>query len=181
MTRTTEGHVEFAAYLIVHAVAAHVVSALHLSGNQVDAGVNHAVVAGRSMERDIVLLFAEHNAHIIPRAFARNGAANDTAAYNQDIRFHTFQSSICKRGNAHGRNLSARKANIVDEAFRTAAPGSEHSSLNNIVPAIQRAFQNDAAVVEARGNAAAETVGKDAIDSFDGRHTKFSRTESRVS
>ena len=179
LPHTGKRHVELPADLIEHGVAAPDVPVLDAAAAEVDARMHLAVVAPGGAEREVTLLVDDQDVELLARKLARDRHARDAAADDEHVGRLPVERVVAQRGHAHGRILAAGKRDVVDDMARGILRCSHLAGAHNVVPAVKRAAQDDAVVLQRRCDAAAEGFVQFSVQNGDPHNRGASQTVSR--
>ena len=172
-------HVELLADLIEHGVAAPDVFVLDAAAAEVDARMHLAVVAPGGAEREVTLLVDDQDVKLLARKLTRDRHARDAAADDEHVGRLPVERVVAQRGHAHGCILAACKRDVVDDMARGILRCSHLAGAHNVVPAVKRAAQDDAVVLQRRRDLAAEGFVQFSVQNGDPHNRGASQTVSR--
>ena len=107
------------------------------------------------------------------------GAARAAAADDEHVGRLPVERVVAQRGHAHGRILAAGKRDVVDDMARGILRCSHLAGAHNVVPAVKRAAQDDAVILQRRCDAAAEGFVQFSVQNGDPHNRGASQTVSR--
>ena len=138
-----------------------------------------AVVAPGGAEREVTLLVDDQDVELLARKLARDRHARDAAADDEHVGRLPVERTVAQRGNVHGRILTAGKRDVVDDMARGILRCGHLTGAHNVVPAVQRAAQDDAVILQRRRDLAAEGLIQFPVQNGDPHNRCASQLVSR--
>ena len=151
-----ERYVQLFTDLLIHFVAFSDVIVFFRAFRKVNPGMDFAVVAPRSLQREVGFFFDQKHIQLPAGEFPRNGYAGNAAADNQHVGRSAVQRLVAKFRHAHRLFLNFVTCKVVDHVYCAVFLRRRLTGNHDFLPRFDVSGKHNAAVRKLGAHGAAE-------------------------